>query len=75
MADIKERYVSDGNWKHGNQLNYIDTIINRDFNYITAIFMNDKIVNLSCYGDTSNISALHIRLRGIVNHYKVKSTN
>lgn len=75
VADIKERYVSDGNWKHGNQLNYIDTIINRDFNYITAIFMNDKIVNLSCYGDTSNISALHIRLRGIVNHYKVKSTN
>lgn len=75
VADIKERYVSDGNWKHGNQLNYIDTIIDRDFNYITAIFMNDKIVNLSCYGDTSNISALHIRLRGIVNHYKVKSTN
>ena len=75
VADIKERYVSDGNWKHGNQLNYIDTIIDRDFNYITAIFMDDKTVNLSCYGDTSNISALHIRLRGIVNHYKVKSTN
>ncbi len=75
VADIKERYISDGNWKNGNQLNYIDTIIDKDFNYITAIFMNDKIVNLSCYGDTNNISALHIRLRGIVNHYKVKSTN
>lgn len=75
VADIKERYISDGNWKNGNQLNYIDTIIDRNFNYITAIFMNDKTVNLSCYGDTNNISALHIRLRGIVNHYKVKSTN
>ncbi len=75
VEDIKERYVSDGNWKNGNQLNYIDTIIDRDFNYITAIFMDDKTVNLSCYGDTNNISALHIRLRGIVNHYKVKSTN
>lgn len=75
VADIKERYISDGNWKHGNQLNYIDTIIDRGFNYITAIFMDDKTVNLGCYGDTSNISALHIRLRGIVNHYKVKSTN